>query len=354
MLMRLISKIGFIGLFIVNFWMMTSCQPDEIGPQSSDDPTDSISDFTNGVFVVNEGNFTWGNGSLSFYAPDEKKSYNHLFEMINDYPLGDVPQSIRKGKYDYCLSVNNSNSVIFCDFQMKVKKEFNGVNSPRYSTEDDDGNVYISSLYGSQLLKINKERTTIDTISQFDEWTEDILWKDDYLYLIQKRFGESDSLYKNRLYKLADSGKKLDSIVIGQDISGMRLISNDRLAVLSHTEEKSKLWLVNLANFSVEKKEISGKASFLAFSASKQQLYYFKDGIYSWDLATKEEKLIKEITGKNCYGFNVDALRSEFYIGDAKDFISKGDLLRYDIDGLLLDSTQLSIIPGQIYFEHNL
>ncbi len=354
MLQSLISKGFSIPAVLLVFLLATACQPEEIGPQTGDDSGEVVSDFTNGVFVINEGNFTWGNGSLSYYNPDDKKTYNHLFEGINEYPLGDVPQSIRKGEYDYCLTVNNSNSVIFCDFQMKVIKEFTGINSPRYSTEDDEGNVYTSSMYGGQVMKINKERTEVDTFALFDEWTENIIWHDDFLYLTQKRFGQSDSLSKNMVFKLDTAGRHVDSLVIGMDISVMRLISPEKIVVLSHTEEHSKLWFVNLTDFSVEEKEITGKASFLSFSASKQQLYYFKEGIYSWDLVSNEESLIKAIDEKNAYGFNIDALRSEFYLCDAKDFTSKGDLLRYDFEGNLIDSTQLSVIPGEIYFEHNL
>ncbi len=350
----LISKAAILSVSCLVLLFGTACQPDDIGPQTGDSNTDSISDFTNGVFIINEGNFTWGNGSLSFYEPESSKAYNHLFDAKNDYPLGDVPQSIRKGKYDYCLTVNNSNSVVFCDFQMNVIHEFNSIDSPRYTTEDEDGNVYISSLYGKQILKINKERSQIDTFAYFKEWTEDILWHEEHLYIAQKRFGETDSIAKNILFKLNNLGEKVDSLSIGQDIDGIKLVANEKLALLSNSELQSKIWIIELADFESTVKEITGKASFLSFSGSKNQVYYFKEGIYSFDIASQTETLIKAVSNKNSYGFNMDALRSEFYLVDAKDFISKGDLLRYNFEGNLLDSVQLSIIPGEIYLEHNL
>jgi len=37
----------------------------------------------NGVFILNEGNFTWGNGSLSFYDFESGNIQNGIFENRN-------------------------------------------------------------------------------------------------------------------------------------------------------------------------------------------------------------------------------------------------------------------------------
>ena len=50
--------------------------------------------FKGGVFIVNEGNYRSGNGSLSFYSYDSSKIFNDLFYSINGRPLGDVPNSM--------------------------------------------------------------------------------------------------------------------------------------------------------------------------------------------------------------------------------------------------------------------
>ena len=68
-----------------------------------------------GVFVVNEGNYLAGNGSISFYSYDSTKIYNDLFYKANGRPLGDVPNAMAvKGDKAYII-VNNSGKIEISD-----------------------------------------------------------------------------------------------------------------------------------------------------------------------------------------------------------------------------------------------
>jgi hypothetical protein len=61
-----------------------------------------------GAFIINEGNFRWGNGSLSFYSYDSSRIYNSVFESVNNRPLGDVPFSLAESENSLFIVVNNS------------------------------------------------------------------------------------------------------------------------------------------------------------------------------------------------------------------------------------------------------
>lgn len=43
-----------------------------------------------GLFITNEGNFQYGNASLSYYDPKSHKVENELFYRANAMKLGDV------------------------------------------------------------------------------------------------------------------------------------------------------------------------------------------------------------------------------------------------------------------------
>ena len=47
-----------------------------------------------GLFITNEGNFQYGNATLSFYDTQTRKIDNEVFFRANDQKLGDVAQSL--------------------------------------------------------------------------------------------------------------------------------------------------------------------------------------------------------------------------------------------------------------------
>ena len=83
---------------VVLFSLLGSCA------QQTPDLSLTQYSFGGGVFILNEGNFGRGNGSLSFYSYDSVKIFNDLFYSVNGFPLGDVPNSmvISGGKGIYC------------------------------------------------------------------------------------------------------------------------------------------------------------------------------------------------------------------------------------------------------------
>jgi len=112
--------------------------------------------FTGGVFIVNEGNYRAGNGSLSFYSYDSSKIFNDLFQSINGRPLGDVPNSMAiRGNYAYIV-VNNSGKIEVTNQATLVSvATITGLISPRNISFINDYKAYVSSLYSDSVAIIN-------------------------------------------------------------------------------------------------------------------------------------------------------------------------------------------------------
>jgi YVTN family beta-propeller protein len=79
------SSVLYIYVFLV-LSLLTGCE-------KSDAPS-TVTDYSNGIYIVNEGFFQSNNGSISYFNPAEGVIINGIFDAANGRPLGDVVQSL--------------------------------------------------------------------------------------------------------------------------------------------------------------------------------------------------------------------------------------------------------------------
>ncbi|MBR5603111.1 MAG: YncE family protein, partial [Bacteroidales bacterium] len=68
--------------------VFTSCMEWDYGLE------EDFSTSGEGLFICNEGNFQYGNATLSYYDPETKIIENEVFYRANAMKLGDVAQSM--------------------------------------------------------------------------------------------------------------------------------------------------------------------------------------------------------------------------------------------------------------------
>lgn len=324
-----------------------------------------------GVFICNQGNFMSGNASLSFFNTETKKMENQVFFNANNFPLGDVLQSIYIYKNLAYAVINNSGKIVVLDVKnFKHKGTISGLSSPRFISVFSDSKAFISDINSNSIVVFNPislEKTgNIDIGSS----SESMLILNNFLYV-------SSWSYNNKIFKIDISQNKVvDSLAVGKQPNSMVFDKNNKLWVLSdggyqgspYGEEKASLSKIDVENMEIELKieflDINSSPSFLSCNGAKDSLYFIngswgsnaqESGIYKMsinDNNTPESAFIPE-NNKMFYALGVDPQQNIIYVSDAKDFSQKGWIYRYKSSGEIIDSFKVDIAPGYFAFKND-
>jgi hypothetical protein len=311
--------------------------------------------FGGGVFILNEGNFRGGNGSLSFYSYDSLKIYNDLFYNINHRPLGDVPNSmIVKADKAYII-VNNSGKIEVIDKSTLVSKAtISGLISPRNMAIINDNKAYVSSIYSDSVAIINLYDNSISGYMNLRRSSESIVVAGNKAFISNWMGG------KEIMVVTTINNQVVDSIEVGIEPESMVLDKDRKLWVLCNggwaRQNFAELYVINTGTNHIEKKYVfptkQASPSCLQINGTGSIIYYLDNGVrqlglYSEDLPATA--FIPE-SGAFFYKIGINPINSDIFITDAVDFMQQGYVLLYKNDGTFVSKQRADIIPGSMCF----
>jgi len=310
----------------------------------------------NGVFIMNEGNFRSGNGSISFYSYDSLKIYNNIFRETNERPLGDVPYSMGfAGKKAYIL-VNNSDKIEITGINtMKSVATIEKVVSPRYISFVSGQKAYVTSLYSDSLRIIDLQSEKATGYVPVKNTSESITATSSSAYVANWSGGSKIFI----IDILSD--EVTDSIEVGAEPESMVVDRNKTLWVLCNggwkREHYAELVAINTLTNTISRRFtfplITDSPTCLQIDGKGQFLYYLHDGVRRMDINAESLPSSAFIpqAGYYFYRMGVNPFNGEVFITDARDYIQKGIVLRYSPDGDLLSLLETDIIPGNLFFK---
>lgn len=332
-------------------------------------PTTNYNELDGGVFILNEGNFTYGNASLSFYNDNKKTINNEIFYNANEFPLGDVAQSMIIHNNKGYIVINNSGKITVIDINNFTHiKTISALTSPRYILPTNNNKAYVTDLYSHYISILDIEQGTITGSIYIGKSTEQIIKINDFAYTINWNNG-------NNIYKIdINNDTLIDSLFVGYQPNSLVKDKHNNIWILcdggyngSANQDTAALIYVESNNFSIKKRflfnNLNTSPNNLNINAAGDSLFYIngswgsnainKSGIYTmsiYDTELPAEPLIPE---KNnlFYALSINPKNSELYVSDAIDYMQKGIVFRYTQQGIKIDSFKTDIVPGSFCFK---
>jgi DNA-binding beta-propeller fold protein YncE len=309
-----------------------------------------------GVFILNEGNFRWGNGSLSFYSYDSLKIYNNLFFNINGRPLGDVPNSMEiYGEKSYIV-VNNSGKIeVVSSNSLESISTINGLISPRNIKIVNENRAYVTSIYSDSVAIIDLFDNVISGYINLRRSSEAIVVSGNKAFI-------SNWLDGNEVMVVnTENNVVVDSMQVGVEPESMVIDRNNILWVLCNggwaRENYAELLGLNTISHQVEKDFVFTdkleSPTCLRIDGNGETLFYLESGVrrMSIDAETLPTDTFIPETERYFYKIAIDPVNSDIFITDAVDYQQQGFVLNYNSDGIFISEQKADIIPGFMNFK---
>ena len=364
------KKVSVLLIFAMLF--LASCMKD-----NSATPT-PVNKTGHDVFIINQGNFGYGNSSLSYYDPAAKTVINNVFYGANGLPLGDVANSmVVRDSLGYIV-VNNSGKIyIINENTFKYVGKITGFTSPRNMCFISDTKAYVTDMYAKSIQIVNPQTMQITGAINIDNHNPDFTQHTSEQIVLYDNLAFVNSWsYDNQVLVINTANDQLvDSITLTKQPNTMVLDKNDDLWVLSDGGYAgSPYGQVNAALTEIDTKtrqiiktytfsDVADSPTGLCLNPAKDTLYYLKPSVYgatislpgvyamSINAASLPESPLINQNSKNFYALAADPEKGTIYVSDAMDYTQSGKVFVYSPMGQIEDSITAGIIPGGFCFK---
>ncbi len=319
-----------------------------------------------GVFIVCEGNFMYGNASLSYYDKINDSVENTIFLRANGIPLGDVAQSLSVFDTLAYIVVNNSGKIYSINLN---NFRFSGIItelvSPRYMLILSTNKAFVSDMYSSTITMINPSKMeTTGQIILNNESSNNSIKSSEQMIVFNNMLYTNSWSYNDKVYVIdIDESELIDSIQVLVQPRKMLLDRYNKIWVLcdggfagSTLHGDAGIVRIDANSREVEQVFVLGSAASpvdMKINSRGDSIYFVNEHIYRFSVEAnqlpQEEYINSE--GRNIYAIGIDPHNSDLYVADAIDFMQSGIVYRYNSSGQLITSFTVGIIPNSFVFK---
>ena len=359
--------------FLLSF---SSCMKDDMAPITAFDTShdvDTIRTDTSlvvrnyGVFIPCEGNFMYGNASLSYYDQNKRTVENQVFLRANGIPLGDVLQSVTINDTLAYLVINNSGKIYVIN-----KNTFTYVNkiteltSPRYICFVSPTKAYVSDMYSRSIYVVNPMTCMVDRTINIDDGSGSYYRNSSEQMIVYGSYVFVNSWsYDDKVLVInANTDQLVSRIEVLKQPHRMVLDKNGKIWVLcdggyqgSEYYGTPGLVKIDAVTQSVERIfefQSGDYPSEITINGTGDTIYYCNNHIYRFQVDSDNvtsEIFFANPQGRYYYGLGVDPINSDVYVADAVDYMQSGVVYRLSAAGEEIDRFTVGINPNGFCFK---
>lgn len=315
-----------------------------------------------GLFIVCEGNFQYGNATLSYYDPAADSCTNEVFVRANGMRLGDVAQSMTMSGGLGWIVVNHSRVVFAIDPDtFRERGRITGFTSPRYIHFVSPSKAYVTQLWDNRIAIVDPQRyeitgyITVPDMDRTDGSTEQMVQIGRYVYV-------NCWSYQDRILKI---DTQTDSVVaqlrVGRQPNSLVADQYNRLWTICDgncADEPPALYRIDTGTFQTDgifNFYPGDEPSEVTVNADGDRLYWINDDIWSMDVAATRLPLRPVIRSNSTryYGLTVDPSNGDIYVADAIDYQQAGIVYRFSATGTPLGHFTTGITPGAFCWKNS-
>ncbi len=313
-----------------------------------------------GLFICNEGNFQYGNATLSYYDPATNQVENEVFYRANSMKLGDVAQSMTIYDNKGWIVVNNSHVIFAIDpITCKEVGRIENLTSPRYIHFLSDEKAYVTQIWDNRIFIVNPKKyeiigyITVPNMTMESGSTEQMVQLGKYVYC-------NCWSYNNRIIKIdTETDQVVDQLTVGIQPTSLALDKYGKLWTVTdggyegspYGYEAPSLYKIDPASFTIERKwnfNLGDAPSEVQLNGERDRLYWINNDIWQMDVTAEHIPSHPFLSSRDTkyYGLTVNPSNGEVYVADAIDYQQPGMIYRYSPDGELIDEFHVGVTPA--------